>query len=82
MARLKSQTPRLLQTPRMPRFTTASPMGRLQTVVGSKVQIQRLTGARPGEDCEMRTADIDTSVEVWTLRCGDIGAAQQPVGEL
>jgi len=29
------------------------------------VQVQRYTGARPGEVCVMRTVDIDRSEEVW-----------------
>jgi integrase len=37
----------------------------LSSVVAAMVQIQRLTGARPGEVCAMRTADIDTSGETW-----------------
>jgi integrase len=30
------------------------------------VELQRLTGMRPGEVCNMRTIDIDTSGRVWT----------------
>jgi integrase len=30
------------------------------------VELQRLTGMRPGEVCSMRSADIDTSGKVWT----------------
>jgi integrase len=37
----------------------------LSTTVAAMVRVQRLTGARPGEICAMRTADIDTSGEVW-----------------
>jgi integrase len=38
----------------------------LSTVVAAMVRVQRLTGARPGEVCMMRTADIDTSGPTWT----------------
>jgi len=38
----------------------------LSSVVASMVQVQRFTGARPGEVCIMRTADIDTGAKVWT----------------
>ena len=37
----------------------------LSAVVAAMVQVQRLTGARPGEVCAMRTADIDMTEEVW-----------------
>ncbi|WP_240911487.1 tyrosine-type recombinase/integrase [Paludisphaera soli] len=33
--------------------------------VWALVELQRLTGMRPGEACVMRTADIDTSGKVW-----------------
>src|SRR5262249_21731026 len=32
------------------------------------VQFMRLTGARPGEACQLRRLDIDTTGEVWTFR--------------
>ena len=32
------------------------------------VQVQRLTGARPGELCQMRGCDLDVSGTVWTYR--------------
>jgi len=39
----------------------------MSAVVGAMVQTQRLTGARPGEICRMRTGEIDRSNgEVWT----------------
>ena len=34
--------------------------------VWAMVELQRLTGMRPGEVCSMRSADIDTSGRVWT----------------
>lgn len=34
--------------------------------VWAMVELQRLTGMRPGEVCRMRTCDIDTSGNVWT----------------
>jgi integrase len=33
--------------------------------VSAMVQLQRLTGMRPGEVCSMRTIDVDTSGRVW-----------------
>lgn len=32
------------------------------------VELQRLTGMRPGEVCAMRTRDLDTAASVWTYR--------------
>jgi integrase len=36
--------------------------------VRTMVELQRLTGARPGEVCQMRTIDINTSGKVWEYR--------------
>jgi integrase len=38
----------------------------LSRTVAAMVQLQRLTGARPGEICAMRTSDIDRNGEIWT----------------
>lgn len=37
----------------------------LPSVVADMVRFQRLTGARPGEVCQLRPADIDRSQSVW-----------------
>ncbi len=42
------------------------------------VQLQSLTGMRPGEVCKMRTRDIDTSSDVWIYRPG---SDQGPKGQ-
>jgi integrase len=34
--------------------------------VWARIELQRLTGMRPGEVCIMRTSDLDTSGRVWT----------------
>lgn len=36
--------------------------------VRAMIRIQRLTGARPGEVCDMRVCDIDMSGDVWLYR--------------
>jgi integrase len=36
--------------------------------VGAMIQLQALTGARPGEICSMRTCDVDTTGKVWVYR--------------
>jgi integrase len=40
----------------------------LPTPVRAMVQIQRLTGMRPGEVALMRACDIDTTAEVWVYK--------------
>jgi len=40
----------------------------LPVVVADMVRLQRLTGARPGEVCQLRPRDLDRSGEVWQYR--------------
>lgn len=40
----------------------------LNPVVMAMVDIQRLTGMRPGEVCHLRTADLDRTEAVWSYR--------------
>jgi integrase len=40
----------------------------LSNVVRTMVQVQRLTGARPGEVCAMKIGEIDRSGPVWSYR--------------
>jgi integrase len=40
----------------------------LPPVVADLVRFQRLTGCRPGEACQVRWCDIDTSAAVWQYR--------------
>jgi integrase len=40
----------------------------LSAEVGAMVQVQRLSGARPGEVCILRPEDIDTGAAVWLYR--------------
>ena len=40
----------------------------LPEIIADMVQVQRLTGARPGEVCSLRPADIDRTGEVWTWK--------------
>ena len=42
-----------------PRSSTCPP------VVADMVQLQRLTGARPGEICDIRPGDINRKSDVW-----------------
>lgn len=43
-------------------------MACLLPTVAAMVELQLLTGARPGEICSMRGADLDTTGEVWLYR--------------
>jgi integrase len=43
-------------------------LAHLPPIVAAMVQVQRLTGARPGEVCAMTTAAIDTTGAVWIYR--------------
>jgi integrase len=36
--------------------------------VAAMIEVQRLTGARPGEVCRMRAKDLDTSGPIWLFR--------------
>jgi integrase len=40
-------------------------LAHLSSVVGAMVQLQRLTGARPGEICTMKVGEIDRSGKTW-----------------
>jgi len=40
----------------------------LPDVVADMVRFQRLTGARPGEVCQVRPIDVDRSMDVWQYR--------------
>jgi integrase len=40
----------------------------MQSAVAAMVQLQLLTGARPGEICIIRACDLDTSGRVWLYR--------------
>lgn len=42
----------------------------LGPVVGGMVEVQLLTGMRPGEVCRLRPCDIDTTGAVWVYRPG------------
>ena len=40
----------------------------LTDIIRSMVRLQLLTGMRPGEVCNLRPVDVDTSLEVWEYR--------------
>ena len=43
----------------------------LPAAVADMVRFQRLTGARPGELCQLRPCDVDRSGEIWEYRPAD-----------
>jgi integrase len=43
-------------------------LAKLPSVVADMVRLQRLTGMRPGEVCDLRPCDLDRSGDVWTYR--------------
>jgi len=50
----------------VPDATVDATLPFLSRIVAAMVQLQRLTGARPGEICSIRTGDIDRTSDVWT----------------
>jgi integrase len=56
------EVPKVVEVPDEVVEATLPHLGR---ILATMVQVQRLTGARPGEVCVMRPADIDRSGDVW-----------------
>ena len=48
--------------------TVAATLPHLKPIIADMVQIQLLTGCRPGEVCSMRRNEIDRSNKVWSYR--------------
>lgn len=46
-------------------------------VVADMIRFQRLTGARPGEVCNLKPSDIDRSTAEWTIRLTEHKTAHQ-----
>lgn len=49
----------------------AKTMPHLPPMIQDMVRVQRLTGARPGEICNLMAGDIDTSGDIWIARPKD-----------
>jgi integrase len=49
----------------VPEETIRATLPLLSPTLAAMVQLQRVTGARPGEICQMRTGDIHRSDDVW-----------------
>ncbi|MEO2008021.1 MAG: site-specific integrase [Pirellulaceae bacterium] len=54
--------------PSVPDAVVEATLLHLPAVVADMVRLQRLTGARPGEICEIRPCDVDRDGEVWSYR--------------
>lgn len=52
----------------VPEATVAATLPHLSRVVRAMVQVQLLTGMRPGEVCDMRGCDLDTTGKLWMYR--------------
>ncbi len=61
----RTDAPEVEKVREVPDTTVEATLPHLSRIVGTMVQVQRLTGARPGEVCLMRPADIDRSGDVW-----------------
>ena len=48
--------------------TIAATVAKLSPTVGAMVELQRATGMRPDEVCQVRPVDIDRSGDVWVYR--------------
>jgi len=56
------EVPKVVEVPEEIVEATLPHLGR---ILATMVQVQRLTGARPGEVCLMRPADIDRTGDIW-----------------
>lgn len=61
----RTDAPEVAKVDEVPDAVVEATLPHLSRIVGTMAQVQRLTGARPGEVCLMRPADIDRSGEVW-----------------
>jgi integrase len=50
------------------RSVVAATLACLSPIVADMVRLQMLTGMRPGEVCQVRPSDIDTTVDPWQYR--------------
>jgi integrase len=63
----RTEAPELPPVDEVPEAVVCATLPHLPKVVADMVQFQRWTGARPGEVCLLRPADIDRSGEVWVF---------------
>jgi integrase len=70
LARGRTSAPDHAPVEPVPERHVASVLPRLLPPVRAMVELQRLTGMRPGEVCAIRECDLDTSGPVWLYRPG------------
>ena len=63
----------------VPDDVVAATLPHLSPIVRAMVELQRLTGARPGEVCAMRTRDIEKRDGVWVYRPRQHKTAQHDI---
>lgn len=61
----RTAAPEVEKVKEVPDAAVEATLPHLSRVLATMVQVQRLTGARPGEVCLMRPADIDRAGDVW-----------------
>ena len=64
----RTQAPEVPPVEEVPEPTVNETLPHLPPVVAAMVQLQRWTGARPGEVCVLRPCDVDRSGDVWVYR--------------
>jgi len=52
----------------VPDATVDATLLHVSPTIGAMIQLQRLTGMRPGEVCAMRTMDLDTTGRLWLYK--------------
>lgn len=63
----RTDAPEVARVEEVPEAVVEATLPHLGRILACMVQVQRLTGARPGEVCLMRPADIDRSGDVWVF---------------
>jgi integrase len=61
----RTEAPELPPVDEVPEEVVCETLPHLPKVVADMVWLQRWTGARPGEVCQVRPGDIDRSADVW-----------------
>jgi integrase len=61
----RTDAPEVPKVEEVPDAVVEATLPHLTRIVAVMVQVQRLTGARPGEVCLMRPADIDRRSDIW-----------------
>jgi len=63
----RTDAPEVPKVKEVPDEVVEATLPHLGRILATMVQVQRLTGARPGEVCLLRPADIDRSGDIWVF---------------